>query len=174
MDKIKNISLIEFLVVLLTAFFIFATIDIYKKMKIHQQYDMEGVLKEIQKKYPKSELTFQNIMVEGNYLIKNKIPSVYSTRDDSYYITNYYRIENDKLIKETNYLFLLHFFVPMILIVTLNDKFSLIKVSEIHKINTITIIMIMVYFIFFAITFFNSNESHTLNIEGINVLKYRK
>ncbi len=175
MNRLKNITVIELVVILLSAFFIFAAFDIYRTIKTHQQYDMDGLLKEIQQEYPKSRLSFHNIIVEGNFLKTRTVrrahpPQIY---DEEYYIINYYKIKDGKLTHETNYLYLLFLFAPIMFIIILNDKFTLIKVREIHTLNSFTIVMIIASCVILAFVFLGHDESNILNLEYINILKYK-
>lgn len=95
-EKFKKTTFYELFLLFLFTFVIYMFIDITSKKYIHSKYDMRGILSEIQKHYPNSTLTYQNINIIGSELKES--PSRYGT--DTFHDSIRVKIKNGKLVPE--------------------------------------------------------------------------
>lgn len=134
-DRLKNITVFQLLLILFFAFVFYSTIDVFFKVQTHRNYDMEKLLTDIQRKYPKSELTFQNIRIESNDLKRHNFSDRY---DDTYYETTYFYIRNNQLKKEPNFLWVLFLFPSFLFLTIFHEDPRTLKIRKLNKVSTQT------------------------------------
>ena len=93
---------------------------------MHRNYDMEKMLVDIQKEYPKAKLTFQNIYIEENFT------SVGSTRGNRYdYYKKYtLRVNNNQLQREPNFLWFLMIYPLLIVVAMMLQDIRTLKLKD--------------------------------------------
>lgn len=163
-DKIKNITVFQFIKLCFCLFIIYAGFDIFYKKNELKKYNVELILKDIQKKYPKSEIGFQNLIVEANVQKKgidyNYYPFYYY-----YYNVERYYIKNSKLYKEPNFFW---WFILLPVYWGLYFGASNLKMKDISKINIYikiwAIISLIICFVVIVIPFY-FEEDYTGNLQ---------
>lgn len=136
-DRLKNITVFQLLLILFFAFVLYSIVDVFIKVQTHRNYDMEKLLADIQKRYPKSELTFQNIRIEDNYL-KRHAYSTNNSYDDTYYETTYFYISNNQLKKEPSFLWVMYLFPSFLCLAIFHEDPRTLKIRKLNKVSTRT------------------------------------
>jgi surface polysaccharide O-acyltransferase-like enzyme len=113
LDKLKNLTVFQVLLLLLGLFIGYAITDVTRKVLVHKMYDMERLLLTIQAEYPQSKLTYQNICIIDNYMKRRT-----GRNSADYYEAGRYFIRNNRLHKEPNYLWALSIIVPVFIFFT--------------------------------------------------------
>lgn len=131
-DRLKNITVFQLLLILFFAFVLYSIVDVFFKVQTHRNYDMEKLLADIQKRYPKSELTFQNIRIEDNHLKRHTYSDSY---DDTYYETTYFYIRNNQLKKEPNFLWVLFLFPCFLILTVFHEDPRTLKIRKLNKVS---------------------------------------
>ncbi|PZX09966.1 hypothetical protein LX69_03471 [Breznakibacter xylanolyticus] len=119
-QRFINLTLFQILSFVFFGFVGHATLDIILKTNEMSKYDMQKIMSEIQKEYPGSDITFQNIYIEDNDRRKGtRSRSRFSSETYYYYAKNYLYIRNNQFHQEPKYLplmvflFMLLAFLPM-------------------------------------------------------------
>lgn len=109
-ERLKKATFYELFLLFLFTFVMYMCIDITSKKYIHSKYDMKGILSEIQKHYPNSTLTYQNINIIGGKL-KEK-PARYGTI--TFFDSVGVRIKNGKLVSEFSFGWMFFIILPIL------------------------------------------------------------
>ncbi len=132
MSFFKNITVFHCITLFFSVFIFYALFNVYFKVQEHKKYDMERILSDIKKKYPKSELTFQNIIIEANHPKKT-----YSENGalEYYYEKKYVYIKDNQLQKEANYIWMLFAFPPLLFLTIFHQNPRTLKVKDLHQVS---------------------------------------
>lgn len=132
MEKLKNLTVFQILMMVFYSFLLYAVVDVAQKVHNQRQYDMEKILADIQKQYPKSRLTFQNIHVEDNRLKEHTLGDIH---DEPYYETVSVCIKDNQLEKEPNFLWVLFCFLPLFFLTIFHEDPRTLKIKDLGKVS---------------------------------------
>jgi len=131
----KNNTVFQVLRIVFFLFLCYACVDVSYKVNELNKYDVNRLLADIQQKYPKSELTFQNIYIEGNHLKEHSYQEHY---DETYFESKYVYIKDNKLQQEPNFLWLLYGFAPLMFLTIFHEDPRTLKVKDLNKVSLFT------------------------------------
>lgn len=132
MNLLKEITVYQLMSIAFFMFLTYAVIDVFYKVNEHKKYDMDKILSDIKKEYPKAIVTFQNIKIEGNHAKRT-----YSDNGapESYYETIYVYIKNNQLKKEPNFIWLLFAFPPLLFLTVFHQDPRTLKIKDLYKVS---------------------------------------
>ena len=131
-ERFKNITVYELLQIVFFIFIGYAAMDVFSKIKEHAHYDMQALLLDIQKEYPKSTLTFQNIRIEGNYA---KTSYSENGAKETYYESTTVYIEDNQLKKEYNFLWVLCVFPLLLFLSIFHQDPRTLQIKKLGKVS---------------------------------------
>ncbi len=169
MLNFKHITVYQVLKIIFYLFICYACIDVVYKVIELKKYDTEKLLLDIQKKYPKATLTFQNIAIEGNHLKEHSYEERY---DETYFESTNIYVRNNKLHKEPNFLWVLYGFAPLLFLTIFHQDPRTLKIKDLNKVSLHTSAWIFGSIFFSIIIHFTSEDEYYISNRPRNEFNY--